>query len=187
MRLIYLISIFWFFRQIKSLLFSLYLWQLKEYHIGRFIDHFRTEKGKRIFLNWLFFLKIILLLFSRLAIFWLILLFYFFEFLKFIYDISRRQILKPTFTLKIIFLFFLGLLFTFFYLFSVLEDKSFLIVKLLVFDILALGIFSGIVLIFQPLTFFLRTLIIQKAKKKIENFKDLLVVGVCGSYGKTST
>jgi UDP-N-acetylmuramoyl-tripeptide--D-alanyl-D-alanine ligase len=49
------------------------------------------------------------------------------------------------------------------------------------------AIFSGIVLIFQPAIFLLRSFIIQKAKKKREKFKDLLVIGICGSYGKTST
>jgi hypothetical protein len=29
----------------------MYLWQLKEYHIGRFIDHFRTHKGKKLLFN----------------------------------------------------------------------------------------------------------------------------------------
>jgi len=61
-------SLFWFLRQIKSITFWLYLWQLKEYHIGRFADHFRTEKGKKIFLNKVFILKILLffiLIFSK--------------------------------------------------------------------------------------------------------------------------
>jgi UDP-N-acetylmuramoyl-tripeptide--D-alanyl-D-alanine ligase len=57
----------------------------------------------------------------------------------------------------------------------------------LVFDILSPAIFSGIVLIFQPVTFLLRSSIIQKAREKKEKFKDLLVIGICGSYGKTST
>ncbi len=59
-----LISLSWFFRQTKAILFWLYLWQLKEYHIGRFIDHFRTEKGKKLFFNSLFILKIILFFYA---------------------------------------------------------------------------------------------------------------------------
>jgi UDP-N-acetylmuramoyl-tripeptide--D-alanyl-D-alanine ligase len=58
---------------------------------------------------------------------------------------------------------------------------------LLIFDVLSFGIFSGIILIFQPITFLLRNSLIKKAKEKREKFKDLLVIGICGSYGKTST
>lgn len=59
----YILTPFWFIRETKAILFWLYLWQLKEYHIGRFIDHFRTEKGKQLLLNKLLILKFILLLF----------------------------------------------------------------------------------------------------------------------------
>jgi UDP-N-acetylmuramoyl-tripeptide--D-alanyl-D-alanine ligase len=193
MKLLYFLSTLWFFRQIKSILFWLYLWQLKEYHIGRFIDHFRTEKGKRIFLNKIFLLKIVLLLLFVFVLplqwmaFWLILFLYFLEFLKFLYDFSKKQILKPIFTPKIVYLFSFSFLFTLFYLFAFFQNKEFLIFWLLVFDILSPAIFSGIVLIFQPATFLLRNFVIQKAKKKRERFKDLLVIGICGSYGKTST
>jgi len=197
MNFLYFFSTLWLFRQIKSILFWLYLWQLKEYHIGRFVDHFRTEKGKRIFLNKVFLSKIILLLLFvfvlplRWMTLWLILFLYFLEFLKFLYDFSKKQILKPIFTSKIIFLFSFSFLFTFFYLSVFFQNKEFLkeflIFWLLVFDILSPAIFSGIVLIFQPVTFLLRSSIIQKAKKKREKFKDLLVIGICGSYGKTST
>jgi UDP-N-acetylmuramoyl-tripeptide--D-alanyl-D-alanine ligase len=193
MSFLYFFSTLWLFRQIKSILFWLYLWQLKEYHIGRFVDHFRTEKGKRIFLNKVFLSKIILLLLSvfvpplRWMTLWLILFLYFLEFLKFLYDFSKKQILKPIFTSKIISLFLFSFLFTLFYLFAFFQNKEFLVFWLLVFDILSPAIFSGIVLIFQPVTFLLRSSIIQKAKKKREKFKDLLVIGICGSYGKTST
>jgi len=190
MNLSYFLLTFWFFRQIKSILFWLYLWQLKEYHIGRFVDHFRTEKGKRIFLNKVFLLKIVLLLlfvFISPLLFWPILFLYFLEFLKFLYDLSKKQILKPIFTPKIIFLSSLCFLFTFFYSLAFFKSEKSLVLWLLIFDIFSPAIFSGIVLIFQPLAFLLRSFVIQKAKKKREKFRDLLVIGICGSYGKTST
>ena len=49
--LILLVLPFWFIRIVKITLFYLYLWQLKEYHIGRFIDHFRTTKGRHLLFN----------------------------------------------------------------------------------------------------------------------------------------
>ena len=58
-----ILAIFWLIRTTKVIFFYLYLWQLKEYHIGRFIDHFRTEKGKRLLFNGPNLLKIILLIY----------------------------------------------------------------------------------------------------------------------------
>ena len=54
-----LIPFLWFIRTTKTILFWLYLWQLKEYHIGRFLDHFRTEKGKKLLFTPLNYLKIL--------------------------------------------------------------------------------------------------------------------------------
>jgi UDP-N-acetylmuramoyl-tripeptide--D-alanyl-D-alanine ligase len=53
----------WLIRENKAILFWLYLWQLKEYHWGRFFDHFSTAKGKRIFLNPIFIAKAVVLIF----------------------------------------------------------------------------------------------------------------------------
>src|SRR3990167_262617 len=58
--LIILLSIAWFIRTTKALLFWVYLWQLKDYHLGRFVDHFKTAKGKQIFSNPLFLGKLVL-------------------------------------------------------------------------------------------------------------------------------
>ena len=48
MTILFLIGALWLIRTIRIVLFYLYLWQLKEYHPGRFLDHFRTDKGKRL-------------------------------------------------------------------------------------------------------------------------------------------
>jgi UDP-N-acetylmuramoyl-tripeptide--D-alanyl-D-alanine ligase len=52
---------------------------------------------------------------------------------------------------------------------------------------LTLAIISGIVLFFQPLAALARVLIIRKAIKRRETFDSLIVIGITGSYGKTST
>ena len=57
-----LVSILWSIVFLKKLFFWVYLWQLKEYHIGRFKDHFSTYKGKKLIFNYLLLLKILILL-----------------------------------------------------------------------------------------------------------------------------
>lgn len=226
------LAIFWSIRTTKFVLFYLYLWQLKEYHVGRFLDHFRTEKGERLFRNWLFFLKILLVLtvlilaanadrlvswftvnryqaitqtsFLYLACFpYLVLFLYFLESIKAFGDIFRKKLKKPVLTKKTAVLILVNLFVAAVFLFynfsdvpffttlfafpqiTLLFDSSF---WLLVFDIFTPLITSLIVLSFQPLTVLLRNqLIIKKAKRKREKFKDLLVIGITGSYGKTST
>jgi UDP-N-acetylmuramoyl-tripeptide--D-alanyl-D-alanine ligase len=58
---------------------------------------------------------------------------------------------------------------------------------LLCFDILSPFLVSAVVLLFQPTAVLLRNRIIKKATKKRESFKNLIVIGITGSYGKTST
>ncbi len=44
----YLISLVWFLIFLKLFIFWLWLWQLKEYHLGRFLAHFEAQKVKKI-------------------------------------------------------------------------------------------------------------------------------------------
>jgi len=207
----YILSFLWFIRTTKSILFWLYLWQLKEYHIGRFIDHFRTEKGKRIFINYFQFLKIFLILgpfFFPLVFPPIIIFLYFAESVIFFKNLFQKRLLKPVLTKKITFLILSGLFFEVFFIFtSWFRPLPNFVLLLLVFDILTPAITSGIVFIFQPLAVLARNQIIKKAKEKRAKvdelrssspslsspyaprsvFKDLLVIGITGSYGKTST
>lgn len=59
-----LMFVLWMAAIHRQILFWLYLWQLKEYHIGRFLAHFETSKGKSLFINPLFFIKLALLIFG---------------------------------------------------------------------------------------------------------------------------
>jgi len=206
-----ILVIFWLIRTAKYTFFYLYLWQLKEYHIGRFLDHFRTEKGKIILLNQLNFLKVILIVYFfnfpyyfpslihnfpsvSLTVYYFfpvfLLVIYFFEGLKFFFDLYKRKVKFPVLTKKAIFLVLLsvvlgiGAILALFYFEKDLNSFAF---WLLLFDLFIFLIVSVIVLIFQPFVVLLRWQTIKKAKLKRESFKDLLVIGITGSYGKTST
>lgn len=183
----------WFFRTVRAILFWLYLWQLKEYHIGRFLDHFNTEKGKKLLSDPLNIFKIILIvLFFIFPVLFLFLtaIVYIFEFFKAIIDIILKRIKTPVLTKKSLFLIFLGLAVEVIFLIAVYriaEDVIIFAFSLLIFDLLVPLVVSIIVLLMQPFVVLIRNWIIKKAKKKRAEFKDLLVVGITGSYGKTST
>ena len=187
------LSFLWFIRTTKHILFWIYLWQLKEYHIGRFIDHFRTAKGKQLILNKLNLIKIILLLTFPavpLLLFFVASVLYIFEFFKALIDFLRRQLKRPVLTKKTAFLILIGILVEILVLFTLFLNVNNIVnfvFWLLLFDVLTPLIASGIFLIFQPLAVLVRSQIIKKAKQKRIEFKDLLVIGITGSYGKTST
>ena len=205
-----LLGLFWLLRTAKFIFLYLYLWQLKEYHTGRFFDHFQTEKGKRLLLNPLYFLKVILLILFFVFLYFssyfpayfnilfnvyslfpsFLLILYFAESLRVLNDLFRKRLKFPTFTKKTIFLSLILLsteaLFIFF-LFTYEKDINFFAVSLLAADIFIPFLASCLILLFQPLTVFFRNINIRKAKKKRKGLKNLLVIGVTGSYGKTST
>jgi len=140
MKSIFIVAI-WLIVFIKQLLFWLWIWQLKEYHRGRFMAHFEAQKIKKI-----------------VSSFW------------------RPKF--PKFTKKIIFLFLacLGL-----------EILLLLYFSFISIAILTIFLIPLLILSFQIPSALWRKIIINKAKEKRLKFKSLLVIGITGSYGKTST
>lgn len=208
------LTFLWFIRTTKSIFFWLYLWQLKEYHTGRFLDHFRTEKGKQLFFNLNFGFKVILIpvFFSYpLFVFFTLFFIYLAESAKAILDILLKELKAPVLTQKTALLILAGLLvevLAVLAIFTYAENILELSFWLLIADVLAPIFTSLIVLIFQPLAVLGRNQIIKRAKIKRAQFsssarqkesyggstvasggggKNLLVIGITGSYGKTST
>jgi len=187
-----ILGIFWLVRTVKNTFFCLYLWQLKEYHLGRFFSHFDTEKGKRLLLNPFNFLKVIFLSFiffiQVLFLSQILLIIYIIESFQAFKNLFQKKLKLPVLTKKIIFLALISIILEISYFISIFSLSTPLFVfYLLAFDILTLIIISGIVLFFQPLAALARLLIIKRAIRKRSAFKDLIVVGITGSYGKTST
>ncbi len=189
-QLITIFSTFWFIRTLKAVLFWVYLWQLKEYQVSRFVDHFRTHKGKKLIFGALPLVKLLLLIL-------LLVNYYFFDFAFYIllvlYIIESLSLIKgfkkPVFTFKTILLTGASSLLTVAYFtgYSYGKPAFWLVFSVLLFDILAPLFITMIVLLFQPFFVIGRNNVLRKAKKKIAGFNELLVIGVTGSYGKTST
>ena len=206
----YFLSFFWFLREVRTLFFWIYLWQLKEYHWGRFIDHFRTEKGKKLFWNPVFVIKILLLFYasflglSKLLLPWhfyvnwifILSFIYFLESLKGLKEIFQDTLKRPVLTQKTSVLISLLLAVNFLFLYILFQTFYFVSFQnlywfafyFLIFDISAPVITTIVVFLIHPLSvIFFRNPLIKKAKKKREKMKNLLVIGITGSFGKTST
>ena len=170
-----LLNTLWFVWEIKYVLFWLYLWQLKEYHIGRFVDHFRTYKGRKLLFSLGQILKLALLVFLLVDnslfvyLFSILCLIYFVEFLIFLRSIYKKSFKKPVKTFKTIFLTFVSFIVVILFLVWVLGLKEkFQPIWLLTFDILTPLVISVVVLLFQPFFVLIRKNTLRKAKNKIE-------------------
>ena len=182
----YVLGLLWLIGTLKYVLFWIYLWQLKEYHIGRFRDHFSTEKGRKLLFNPLLTFKIILLFFVGLNQIFIPVLFllYVFETVVFLRQVYKKSFKKPVKTAKSLFLTGISLLLVILFIFWA-QNKN--LIWLLTFDIFVPVIISVIVLIFQTFFVLLRNRTIKKAGERLKQFPNLKVIAITGSFGKTST
>ncbi|MCX6760645.1 MAG: UDP-N-acetylmuramoyl-tripeptide--D-alanyl-D-alanine ligase [Candidatus Nealsonbacteria bacterium] len=208
---VFFFTAIWLIAASKNILFWIYLWQLKEYHIGRFLAHFQVEKGRKLLFNKLLFFKIFLVSFFLFIFIWsfrgekgsalfvlialklaaLSAIVYFLESARAVKNLFQKKIKVPVLTFKTAFLILAGIslevVFVSSFLKGVGENYPIFILGLLLFDVLIPLIISVIVLFFQPLAVLRKRQTISRAKRKRRQFKDLIVIGITGSYGKTST
>lgn len=183
--------LFWI---IRNTLFWVNLWQLKEYRFDRVLIHLReTEQGKN-------------LLFSKLSLIkWLVVFLYIFIIVNnkillpyqyivgFLYvlqtvivlrEIYSHLLKRPVFTFKASFIVFITLLIIFSLFLIPFTEGLF---WLLFLDRLTVLIISILVFFLSFPTEIYRDFKIEKSVKKLNKNKNVLVIGLTGSYGKSST
>ncbi|OHA62292.1 MAG: hypothetical protein A2748_03665 [Candidatus Wildermuthbacteria bacterium RIFCSPHIGHO2_01_FULL_45_20] len=211
------LPVFWFIRTAKMLLFWLYLWQLKDYHVGRFLAHFSTAKGKQLLTSKLIAVKLIFLVFLLFVwvsdledamretwiagFFALTIALYGLEGMKTLADMAKRRLLLPVSTKKTVLLglvliffelVFLGVFLSRFVEHGGNEEMLWnlavpLVLGLIAFDIAVPFAVAVVVLALQPFAVMARNRIIRKAHAKRNSLSHLIVIGITGSYGKTTT
>lgn len=189
-----LASIGFFLWSIRTILFWTSLWQVKEYRLDRLFVHIKeTVQGRRLLLFSFFWINIVLLLLYGVVIFndtltdtyhFLVLGFLAIEGLLFAKELVTGTFKRPALTIKSGLIFSLTLLAVIILYILVLLDSFawLLVVQLSVPILVAVFVFA-----FSFPTEIYRDFIIQKARKKILAHPNLLVIGVSGSVGKTST
>ncbi len=158
---VFLLFLYFFFQSIFNLLFYLYLWQIKEYRLDRLFCHLKTRTGKKQIISYLNILK------------W-------------------KGVLRPVLTTKAILIFFFALALEFKLWFFFLKSLSFdfsqrILIATVLLNTLAPFLTSFSVFFFKPITFLLKRLLILLAKRKIASLANLVVIGITGSFGKSST
>lgn len=199
MNMLFLIaSIAFFIWIIRNTLFWVALWQLKEYRLDRVLIHLReTYQGKQLVVSQIALIKYLLILGFGIIVFSpeYTLLYHLFITLLFVSEASfvakeafYKTLKRPIFTFKA-FLITVATLFTIgiFYIFPAFEPYLWL----LLIDKIVVFIISFLVLGLSYPTEFYRDITVEKAIRKIEFIrkqnKRFLVIGVTGSYGKSST
>lgn len=201
----YILLIAFIIRTLRNAFHQAFLWQLKEYRFDRIFAHLKTDQGKKLFLGPLTLFKWIPLIIYSSLILWSLFyplpesdywsnlfaaIYYSFwsvwilEAILNLRELITRGWKLPKFTLKI----GLILLPVFILQFGTLRNniRAPLILGPILDKLLPLSIFVFAALFNIPSWVFKKIIIIM-AIRKISSFNNLKVIGITGSYGKTST
>ncbi|MDP4008552.1 MAG: UDP-N-acetylmuramoyl-tripeptide--D-alanyl-D-alanine ligase [Candidatus Peregrinibacteria bacterium] len=186
------------FSSLNGAIYYTYLWQLKEYRLDRMIDSMRTRSGLHKIMPNFQIVKVLLLaigighfffvkdigIFSFYALLALSL-----ELLEFLTRVISRQVFRPKKTTKAFLItagtFFLMMILGLIVNYSVLEIGR-VALYILVISILVGDLNSLVVFLFHPITAHMKRKVILNAKRKMAANK-MKVIGITGSYGKSST
>lgn len=192
--LMFLTEIFFAIWGVRSILFWISLWQVKEYRLDRMIVHLRdTEQGKKLFFSPFVFVKLfaiagyiyIALNPSFLQPYQIGVSFLFFALAIAVVKEIRSHVIKmPKPTVKALAIFLLSFFVVLLLFWIPLLEQM---VWLLLLDRLIPVIVAIFVYFFSFPTEMQRDFKIARAIERIREHKKLLVIGVTGSYGKSTT
>ncbi|MFY9457471.1 MAG: UDP-N-acetylmuramoyl-tripeptide--D-alanyl-D-alanine ligase [Candidatus Spechtbacterales bacterium] len=194
--ILFIIFILWLIKISRDVLFWVYLWQLKEYRLDRMRAHFELKSARQIFLNKLYLGKIAILFASALLFlgvwqfFYQIIVSAFYVILggRSAYTAYKKKIREPIFTKKALLICGISmvpLVITSFLTYYKGAPVTFLFTAIFLDVFLPLIVAAAVGALRFP-SDILKNKILAKAKIKRETLKNVLVIGITGSYGKTS-
>ena len=169
---------------LRRILNFIYWIQVKEYRFDRFCVFIKSKEGKRLLELYNWFFEIVLIIFSYLwkEFITILILYFIYQNFKLVLEILRKEVRKPVFTQRIYLILITSLLFT---IASLVFVKNLFIFCLILETVTLAGIIAGVVWT-RIIVNRIKVRDIACAKKKLLKIKPL-VVGITGSYGKTST
>jgi len=182
------ILILWTVSALFDYLGNIYIWQLKEYRTDRFRDFLATTKAKQFFfrypLLWRSILAIVIFLWpinSVLFIKYIIIVIFSGDVLYGVGRYLKKRLLRPHITVKTLGILLISML---------IEGVLFLYTRdwtaLLLLVILRFFITTAVVYIASKPTQWAKKYYITQATKKMARYNNLTVIGITGSYGKTT-
>lgn len=184
-----LIAILWLGSVLIDYAGFAYLWQLKEYRWDRFRDFLSTAQGKRYWLQYIFFWRSLI---AVVAFFWpfndvltlkyILIGTYSIDILRVGVQFLRKQgIPRPRLTQKAVLIIVTSLFLNALPI-IILRDWSLPFLMLL----LRFPIITVVVFLFRVPTSMVKKIHINRAKQKLARYPQLTIIGVTGSYGKSS-
>ncbi len=190
----FITSVFFLLSVVRTVFFWVWLWQIKEYRLDRMYVHLtETLQGRSLFLSPFLWLKIITIgvyfffilnisLITGYELFISVLIIA--QGIMVLREISLHVLRRPIFTIKsICMLLVIGILIWMVYMIPPLDR----FVWLLFIERLVIFLTAFFVLALYFPTEFYRDIQIENSIKKISKNKNVLIIGVTGSYGKSST
>src|SRR3989339_608184 len=170
------IALLWLLSAIVDYADFCYVWQLKEYRLDRMWDFWGTLQGKNYWVKYALLWRSVLAVFiffwpinDMLTIKYLLITLFLLDGLRASYLLHKKHLIRPKLTKKAI-LIISGSILTEGFCFIVLHDWTIFLLLLMV----RFFILSIVVIILSGLS------------EKINLYPNLLVIGITGSYGKTS-
>lgn len=156
----FLVFLFLLVQAASSLLFYLYLWQIKEYRLDRLLCHLKSRSARKQ-------------------------VFAFFQVFR------QPKLIRPVFTLKawliLAISFSLGFKIWFWFFKNLPLPFSWRsLAALVLLNFLAPLLISSSIYLLQPVVWLGKKLLVFLAKRKISKLKNLRVIGITGSFAKTS-
>lgn len=195
--LLFFLTPLWILGIAKDALFWVYLWQLKEYRFDRMRSHFQLKSARNLLFNnktrivlLLFLFSLISVRFSSVGIVVGIgaVLFYVLQAYRIYTHVSEKQLKMPVFTAKaFLMLGLIGILYGAILVISWIASPARELSILLIADLLLPIPVIVFVAFLGPISSFLKRRSSRRAKRKRMDLPGLLVIGITGSYGKTST
>ena len=188
------ILILFLIKLLRDCLYFAWLWQVKEYRMDRMKSYLK-EDGQIIKNNIFYLVALFLILtfyFSQQVFIYLTLLFFTYTFYQILREIKSRTLKRPKFTLKIVSIFFLEVIFYFLFFapswIPVSAGMTENLILLLLFLYLITPVLITVIILFtNPFFNFQKRRLIKKAGLKMRGLKKIKGIGITGSYGKTST
>lgn len=187
-------SLFFFLWIIRSILFWIYLWQLKEYRLDRFRVHLvQTRSGKDLFVNIFNGIKFFFFAFFFFAVvfgttqnwyYYITAAIYIYSAFLVIKELIERKFKRPRTTVKAATLFIITLCIVgLFYYLHLLTNYLWLFV---IEAMIPFAVTAWVSAFWFP-SEFAKDIIINRAAKKLADHAEVTKIGITGSYGKGST
>lgn len=191
--LVFAIGVLWLIAICRLIILQVATWQLKEYRWDRMREYLRLGSTKQVLMSPIELAKwlLLFLFFAGNTLFglysWFVLAIYILDLLLLVKELRRHMIIRPAMTIKAIGMIAISLSVIFALLGLMFLNGVFIVATLVFLDRLTAVIVTTFVFLFFPLSAILKRRKINAAKKLRGGLGQVVVIGITGSYGKSST